>query len=121
MACTSHYSEVKDLFGDDVAVGEVNGDGVPDIAVGSLSDSRPQFAWLSDGKGDWQAASAEGLPPYIIAWSVQLIDFDHDGKDELLMGVGGAPISQEWWSTSLQWDGTRWNESLARIAAGLVG
>jgi hypothetical protein len=97
------------LFGDDVAIGEINGDGVPDIAVGSLSDSRPQFAWLSDGKGSWQAASAEGLPPYIIAWSVQLIDFDHDGKDELLMGVGGAPIHENGGPRVYQWNGTRWN------------
>jgi hypothetical protein len=97
------------LFGDDVAIGEINGDGVPDIAVGSLSDSRPQFAWLSDGKGGWQAASAEGLPPYIIAWSVQLIDFDHDGKDELLMGVGGAPIHENGGPRIYQWNGIRWN------------
>src|SRR5581483_7181802 len=67
------------LFGDDVAVGEVNGDGVPDIAIGSLSDSRPQFLWLSDGKGGWQAANATGLPEFMIAWSVQLADVDNDG------------------------------------------
>ena len=105
-----HITGSEDLFGDDVAVGEINGDGVPDIAVGSLSDSRPQFAWLSNGKGDWQAASAEGLPPYIIAWSVQLIDFDHDGKDELLMGVGGAPIHKNGGPRVYKWDGTRWND-----------
>jgi hypothetical protein len=105
-----HITGSEDLFGDDVAVGEINGDGVPDIAVGSLNDSRPQFAWLSNGKGDWQAASAEGLPPYIIAWSVQLIDFDHDGKDELLMGVGGAPIHKNSGPRVYKWDGTRWND-----------
>jgi hypothetical protein len=64
---------------------------------------------LSNGKGDWQAASAEGLPPYIIAWSVQLIDFDHDGKDELLMGVGGAPIHGNGGPRVYKWDGARWN------------
>lgn len=100
----------EDLFGDDVAIGEINGDGVPDIAVGSLSDQRPQFAWVSDGKGSWQAASTEGLPPYIIAWSVQLIDFDQDGKDELLMGVGGAPIRENSGPRIYKWDGTRWND-----------
>lgn len=97
------------LFGDDVTTGEINGDGIPDIAVGSLSDQRPQFAWLSDGKGDWQAASAEGLASNIIAWSVQLVDFDGDGKDELLMGVGGAPIYKNGGPRVYQWDGTRWH------------
>jgi hypothetical protein len=105
-----HITGSEDLFGDDVAIGEINGDGVPDIAVGSLIDQRPQFAWLSDGKGDWRAASADGLPPYIVAWSVQLIDFDGDGKDELLMGVGGAPIRENAGPRIYKWDGTRWND-----------
>jgi len=96
------------LFGDDIAVGEVNGDGVPDIATGSLSDSRPDFLWLSDGNGGWHAASAEGLPSNMIAWSVQLVDFDKDGKDELLLGVGGAPMYKNGGPRVYRWDGTRW-------------
>ena len=100
----------EELFGDDIAIGEINGDGIPDIAVGSLNDQRPQFVWLSDGNGGWQAASAEGLPPHIIAWSVQLVDFDHDGKDELLMGVGSAPIYENGGPRVYKWDGTRWSD-----------
>jgi hypothetical protein len=104
-----NITESAGLFGDDVAIGEINGDGVPDIAVGSLIDHQPQFAWLSDGKGGWQAARAEGLPPHLIAWSVQLVDFDQDGKDELLMGVGGAPIYENGGPRVYKWDGSRWN------------
>jgi hypothetical protein len=96
------------LFGDDIAVGEVNGDGVPDIATGSLGDSRPDFLWLSDGNGGWHTASAEGLPSNMIAWSVQLVDFDNDGKDELLLGVGGAPMYKNGGPRVYRWDGTRW-------------
>jgi VCBS repeat protein len=98
------------LFGDDVTTGEINGDGIPDVAVGSLNDRRPQFAWLSDGKGGWRAAGAEGLAPNIIAWSVQLADFDGDGKDELLLGVGGAPIHQNGGPRVYRWDGARWQD-----------
>ncbi|MBI3304287.1 MAG: VCBS repeat-containing protein [Deltaproteobacteria bacterium] len=96
------------LFGDDVAVGEVNGDGVPDIAAGSLDDQRPQFVWLSDGAGGWQAA-ADGLPELTIAWSVQLVDLDNDGKDELVFGAGGAPMYQNAGPRAYRWDGMRWN------------
>jgi hypothetical protein len=95
------------LFGDDLAVGEVNGDGVLDIAVGSLIDQRPQFAWLSDGVGKWQAA-AEGLPQFTIAWTVQLVDLDGDGKDELVFGAGGAPIYQNAGPRVYRWEGKRW-------------
>ncbi|MGE0824451.1 MAG: FG-GAP repeat domain-containing protein [Candidatus Binatia bacterium] len=97
------------LFGDDLAVGEVNGDGVPDIAVGSLNDIRPQFVWLSDGNGQWKDAGAEGLPNNIIAWTVQLTDFDNDGKDELVLGVGGAPMYENGGPRIYRWDGSQWH------------
>lgn len=95
------------IYGDDVAVGEVNGDGIPDIAIGSLIDQRPQFAWLSDGEGWWKARS-EGFPEYTIAWSVQLVDIDGDGFDELVLGVGGAPIRKNAGPRVYRWDGARW-------------
>ncbi len=99
----------RGLFGDDVAIGEVNGDGVPDIATGSLNDTRPQFLWLSDGNGKWHAVSAEGLPSHIIAWSVQLVDLDNDEKAEVLLGVGGAPMYQNGGPRVYRWDGSQWN------------
>jgi hypothetical protein len=98
----------KGLFGDDVAVGEVNGDGIPDLAVGSLSDQRPQFVWLSSGEKTWKPATAEGLPEYIVAWSVQLVDLDNDRRDELVLGVGGAPVRKTSGPRVYKWAGTRW-------------
>ncbi|MGE0683972.1 MAG: FG-GAP repeat domain-containing protein [Candidatus Binatia bacterium] len=96
------------IYGDDITVGEVNGDGILDIAIGSLIDQRPQFAWLSDGEGWWKAA-IEGLPEYTIAWSVQLVDIDGDGRDELVLGAGGAPIRKNAGPRVYRWDGTRWH------------
>ena len=106
---TQQIEGSEGLFGDDIAIGEVNGDGTPDIAIGSLDDQRPQFVWLSDGNGKWQAASAEGFASNIVAWSVQLVDLDNDGKDELLLGVGGAPMYKNGGPRVYRWDGTRWN------------
>jgi hypothetical protein len=98
------------LFGDDLTLGEINGDGTPDIAVGSLSDQRPQFVWLSDGKGGWTAASAEGLALHILAWATQLVDIDNDGKDDLLLSVGGAPVHHTSGPRVYRWDGAQWRD-----------
>lgn len=103
-------TESEGLFGDDISLGDVNGDGTTDIAVGSLSDQRPQFVWLSDGKGGWAAASADGLAPHILAWATQLVDMDNDGKDDLLLSVGGAPIHKNSGPRVYRWDGTQWHD-----------
>jgi hypothetical protein len=100
----------ESLIGDDLALGEVNGDGAPDLAVGSLTAEHPQFAWLSDGHGGWKPR-AEGLPRSILAWSVQLVDLDHDGKDELLLGTGSGSLSKRDSGPRVyKWDGARWSD-----------
>ena len=111
----------RGLFGDDVAIGEVNGDGVPDIATGSLNDTRPQFLWLSDGNGKWHAVSAEGLPSHIIAWSVQLVDLDNDGKDGSVVGRRRGADVPEWWPACvpLGWESVE--QPFARASASLLG
>jgi len=107
------------LFGDDIAIGEVNGDGIPDIAVGVLMDNRPQFVWLSDGADGWKA-TVEGMPQYVLAWSVQLADLDGDGHDELLFGAGGAPKRKNAGPRVYRWDGTQWqnaSQGLPQVSA----
>lgn len=100
----------ENLYGDDIAVGEVNGDGIPDIAIGILTDSRSEFVWLSDGAGWWKAAS-KGFPQYIVAWSARLIDLDGDGHDELLLGVGGAPFRKNAGPRVYRWNGKTWEDA----------
>ena len=100
----------ENLYGDDIAIGEVNGDDIPDIAIGLLLDSRSEFVWLSDGSGRWKPQGA-GLPSYIVAWSVQLVDLDGDGRDELVMGAGGAPFHHNAGPRVYHWNGKIWQDA----------
>jgi len=111
---SQEFAGSENLYGDDIAIGEVNGDGIPDIAIGLLLDSRSEFVWLSDGAGSWKAQGG-GLPNYIVAWSVQLVDLDGDGLDELVMGSGGAPLHNNAGPRVYRWDGKSWQN----ISTGL--
>ena len=84
--------EAGGLFADQLAVGDVNGDGNKDIAVASLVTWRPLVIWLGDGKGGFTAFN-EGLPPpppprYVYI-AVNLTDIDRDGRDDLIASMSG--------------------------------
>lgn len=96
------------LFGDDIALGEVNGDGIPDIAVGSLDAARPEFVWLSNGEEHWKATT-DGFPEMALGWSVQLVDMDNNGRDELILGQSGPPIRKDAGPRIFRWDNGRWH------------
>lgn len=72
-----------------VAVGDVNGDGHPDLAMGGSGSPDegvlPLAAHLGDGQGHWRLAT-EGLPqpsPRLEFAGVELSDFDADGRLDL--------------------------------------
>ncbi len=82
-----------------VAVGDVNGDGIPDIVsaggtvlfgdgkggVASRADFAPNFVGVSFG--DFLST---GAGPVLFGTSVMLGDFDGDGKTDILFGMGNA-------------------------------
>ena len=88
-----------------VALGDLNGDGYPELAMSDMSR-----AWLmeSDGVGGWYDATAARdlilesmIDDRWSGWGTVLEDFDNDGRVDLFMGFGGLPDVPE--STMNPW------------------
>jgi hypothetical protein len=80
--------EMDALFGDQLAAGDVNGDGNRDLALGSLSAQNNWVVWLGDGKGGF-VPFCGGLPQEKLYYAVTLADIDKDGRDDLIASISG--------------------------------
>jgi len=71
-----------------LAVGDVNGDGKPDIVVASEAApfaSDTLYVYLGNGNGTFQSARTQNLPDFWFQ-SIALGDADNDGKLDLVIG-----------------------------------
>ncbi len=111
---TTIYGEVEfSHFGEEIASGDFNGDGFPDLAVGALSTNSPAplagatfiIYWNAELRGveivttSWLRERIEGHPDVFIATirgndtfqalgdTLAAADFDRDGFDDLVVGV----------------------------------
>ena len=76
------------LFGDQLSSGDVNADGIADIAVASLVARVNLIIWIGDGKGGFSPFN-KGLPSGKIYFSVCLADVNRDGRDDLIASISG--------------------------------
>lgn len=70
-----------------VAIGDLNGDGHPDIAVACAADS---FVALFFGHGDGTFEPRVDLVAGTNPLSIGIVDWDQDGKNDFLVGTAGA-------------------------------
>ena len=88
--------------GNGLAVGDVNGDGLPDIVIGNSAEERPgkprasgqNFLWLNDPKqpGTFIDATATHLPAYEDdTQDIALADVDGDGDLDMVIANESPP------------------------------
>lgn len=75
------------FYADQIVAGDVNGDGILDLAVASLVHYKTAIVWVGDGKGGFSPFNT-GLPTGLHYLSVGLADMDGDGRDDLVACVG---------------------------------
>jgi hypothetical protein len=73
------------IFGDSVTVGDFNGDGRPDFAVGSSVMGRRDLVYLGRADGGWDKVEIN-VRPLSYVRSVLAADFDKDGRSDLAVG-----------------------------------
>lgn len=76
-----------------VAVGDISGDGVPDIvATSSNSNTDPDVVWYENsnppGSGEWIKRYISNSTRY--AWGVKIADLDNDGDNDVIVSSTGS-------------------------------
>ncbi len=72
-----------DIFGDDLAVADFNGDGKPDFAAALSVEGYKKLLYLGNDQGKFEGTSIPALRPKSWELGVAVADFNGDGRPDL--------------------------------------
>lgn len=76
----------REIFADSIAVGDFNGDHREDFATGSSILGRRSLVNYGRADGGWDTADVDAVRPSAFVRSVDAVDLDGDGLDDLVVG-----------------------------------
>ncbi len=112
------------LFGDGLAVGDFNGDGLADFAIASRVKGATKIVQLGKADGSWEEVSLGDLARPGVYAAVHAADLDGDGRDELLLGyvASGGGSKESWTGIDLvEHENGSWRRTAVAAEKGYLG
>jgi hypothetical protein len=102
------------LFGDSLAVADLDGDGHKDLVTGTNAQSVQELLFFgSKGESGWQSAPLSGLRPKAYVKAVSVGDFDRDGRPDVVLAYNNWELGI--WRTGIDLFLARPERSFERI------
>lgn len=100
------------LFGDSLAIEDINGDGNKDIIIAPLihNKDRPRLVWFGDGKGNFKVYDGDMISGDVMAHNVRAADIDGDGKYEIVFRVIGFGPDAKGYLCAYKWNGAAFDD-----------
>jgi hypothetical protein len=100
------------LFGDSLAVEDINGDGNKDIIIAQLirNRNRDRLVWFGDGFGNFTFFDADMIGEEVLAHNVRAADIDGDGKNEIVFRVIGFGADAKGSIRAYKWNGSAFDD-----------